>query len=66
MNNHTQAEKEAFKVKSVNLQNTAWEMKHKSESAYELGKFELALSLDAAYCRIQEDSNYFHKLSWSK
>lgn len=64
MNNHTQTEKNEFKVKSENLQNTAWEMKHKSEAAYELGKFELALSLDEAYCRIQEDSNYFHKLSY--
>ncbi len=58
-------QKAEFKTKSEVLQQTAWDLLHKSEAAYEAGQFELALDLDKAYCRTLKDSQYYEQLSYS-
>ena len=62
----TNEEQTEFKARSVTLQNTAWEYLRKSETAYELGNWKLALELDVVYCRLTKDSIYFAQLSYSK
>ena len=62
----TNEEQAEFKARSVTLQDTAWEYLRKSEKAYDLGHWKLALELDATYCRLTQDSIYFAQLSYSK
>ena len=65
MNNFTEQQKAEFKSKSEILQQSAWNLLHKSEAAFEVCQFELALDLDKAYCKVLKDSQYYDKLSYS-
>jgi len=56
-------ESEKFLAKAKTLQQSAWNMKHKSEKAYDKGLFKLCLKLDAAYTRLTNESIYYAKLA---
>ena len=54
-----------YKKRAKAAMQSAWDMLHKSQTAFEMGDYELALKLDKSYSRLVDDSCYFDKLALS-
>lgn len=55
--------KNEYRAKSDVQQNAAWELKHKAETAYQMGDFELAGRLNESYETHTQNAIYYTQLA---